>query len=912
MRTDQATTIHREAYQAPDYTVKQVELEFQLDAVCTRVSARMQVRRLGPPGSPLRFDGEEIALEQICIDGQTLRTDQFTIDESGDLHISAPTLAALAKSADHARFELRTVVTIAPERNTALSGLYQSGASLYTQCEAEGFRRITFFPDRPDVMARYSVTLHGARAQFPVLLCNGNLIEQGVAADGVQHWARWEDPFPKPSYLFALVAGNLVVHEETMRLGSGREALLQVWVEPGNLDKTAHAMQSLQQAIRWDEERFGLELDLDRYMIVAVSDFNMGAMENKGLNLFNSRYVFANPRIATDDDYFHITSVVGHEYFHNWTGNRVTCRDWFQLTLKEGLTVFRDQEFSSDLLATEAGTNLAGASARAVQRIDNVRVLRNQQFVEDAGPMAHPIRPDAYQEINNFYTATVYEKGAEVVRMLQTLLGRDGFRRGIDLYFQRHDGQAVTCDDFVAAMAHANGRDLSAFGRWYSTAGTPKVHAAGDWDAANSRFTLRLSQSLPPVPGRPAEAPTWALPIPIALGLVAPDGTDLIGTRIIELTEPQALVVFESVQARPVLSLGRGFSAPVEFVHAYTTADLAHLLEHDSDPFNRWEAAQRLAVTAILEALDGNSPQATAASAGTASATFIQALRTVLVHPDLDAGFKARVLSLPAEGYVAEQLSVVDPSALRRAREAVRRRVATELAPQWASLAQQAMRAGPYRPDANSAGRRALGNIALGMSVLANDLHMMALASEQVLHADNMTDRLGALHALGWAPAAARDAAIDAFERIYTDEPLALDKWFAHQAMLHRQPGDISVLDRVRALMHHPAFAARNPNRIRALIGSFCHGNLGEFHRPDGAGYEFWADQVADLDSVNPQIAARLARALDRWRKFTPQLQVLMAQALERVAESAQSPDVREIVTKALAAPPQAPQEHPK
>ena len=900
MRTDQPVTIRRSEYAPPTYTVDAVDLDFHLDCETTRVGASMSVTRLGPPGSPLRFAGDGPRLVEVEVDAHPLSGTEWEIGQDGALVLAPETLAKYCADPSGTHFQLRTLVEIAPAQNTALSGLYVSGQSLYTQCEAEGFRRITFFPDRPDVMARYRVTLRADRAQFPVLLSNGNLIDQGIERGGKLHWAQWEDPFPKPSYLFAVVAGGLVVHEERWQRRSGRDALLQVWVEPGNLDKTEHAMTSLKQAIRWDEARFGLELDLDRYMIVAVGDFNMGAMENKGLNLFNTRYVFANPRIATDDDYFNITSVVGHEYFHNWTGNRVTCRDWFQLTLKEGLTVFRDQEFSADLLAESASSDAMAASARAVQRIENVRFLRSQQFAEDAGPMAHPIRPDSYQEINNFYTVTVYEKGAEVIRMLQTLVGQEGFRRGMDLYFARHDGQAVACDDFVAAIADANERDLDQFKIWYETAGTPHVFARGRWDAAAKRYTLHLAQWLPAVAGRKAGAPDRPLHIPIAVGLLGADGYDLVGTQLVELTQAEQEVTFEGVGEEPVPSLGRGFSAPIVLDFPYRTRDLVHLIAFDKDPFNRWEASQRLAVTAIVSLLDG-VPGARIAGEDSPLDALVNVLRGILSDDNLAADFKAQMLSLPSEGYVAEQIGMVNPIGLREARDTVERHLAQHASAEWDRVWQATAPVGAYQPNPVAASRRALHNLALRMRILAGTCQAMAQASDQLLHADNMTDRLGALHALGRAPAAAREPAIDDFERLLSDEPLAMDKWFAHQAMLHHQTGDIAVLERVRTLTQHAAYSARNPNRVRALIGSFCHGNLAEFHRTDGAGYQFWIEQVLALDSINPQIAARLARALDRWRKFTPDLQQLMQEALQTVLSRADSPDVLEIVRKALA-----------
>jgi aminopeptidase N len=677
-------------------------------------------------------------------------------------------------------------------------------------------------------------------------------------------------------------------------------------------------MNSLVRSIRWDEQRFGLELDLDRFMIVAVGDFNMGAMENKGLNVFNTKYVFATPRIATDVDFANVESVVGHEYFHNWTGNRVTCRDWFQLTLKEGLTVFRDQEFSADVLAADSPTPTAAASARAVKRIEDVRVLRSAQFPEDAGPMAHPIRPESYQEINNFYTVTIYEKGAEVVRMLQTLVGRDGFRRGLDLYIARHDGQAVTCDDFVAAIADANGRDLTQFRRWYSQAGTPRLSITGRHDAQARTFTLDVAQACPPTPGQPAKEP---LHVPLAVGLIGPDGGDLPlrlagagvsadgdgavaagaqesapTTRVLDVTGPRQSFRFEGVTQAPVPSLLRDFSAPVIVEYPYTESELAFLAARDSDPFNRWEASQRLALRAML-AIVGGAP------AADASRTLLGALAAVLRDGQLDPAFRELVLTLPAEGVVAEQLPVVDPQRVREVRDGLRALIARELAADWAAAWRANAVTGPYRPDSVSAGRRALRNVALAYWVQTHDPQAFEAAAEQYAGADNMTDRQGALQALANSPAPQREAALAHFAREFADEPLAMDKWFMLQATMHRQPNDAPVLERVRGLMRHPAFSIRNPNKVRALVGSFCNGNLAEFHAADGSGYRFWAAQVAELDALNPQVAARIARALDRWRKFNPERQALMRAALEQVAaRPGLSGDVGEIVGKALAA----------
>ncbi|MCA3179827.1 MAG: aminopeptidase N [Burkholderiaceae bacterium] len=888
MRTDQPVTVRRLDYTPPDHLVDTIDLRFELDPQRTVVVATLAVRRRegAPAAAPLRLDGEALELLSAEIDGAPVPPSRLHATSDG-LTIDAPPAA----------FVLVTRVAIAPASNTELMGLYVSNGNFFTQCEAQGFRRITYFPDRPDVMARYTVELVADRARWPVLLSNGNLVESDALPDG-RHRATWVDPFPKPSYLFALVAGNLVAQEERISTRSGRDALLQVWVEPGNLDRTDHAMRSLVRSIRWDERRFGLELDLDRFMIVAVADFNMGAMENKGLNVFNTKYVFAHPRIATDTDFANVESVVAHEYFHNWTGNRVTCRDWFQLTLKEGLTVFRDQEFSADTMAESAPDEAGARSARAVKRIDDVRALRSLQFAEDAGPMAHPIRPDAYQAIDNFYTVTVYEKGAEVIRMLQTLVGRDGFAEGMALYFARHDGQAVTCEDFVAAIADANGRDLRQFRRWYAQAGTPRVRAEGGWDAGSKRYELVLSQWCPPSPGQPEKAPFH---IPVAVGLIGSDGRELAAATL-ELTDERQVFTFDGVDPGPaadgrrfvVPSLLRDFSAPVVLEHAADDEALAFLLAHDTDAFNRWEASQRLAVSAILRALRGEPVDR-------AAAAFVGALGRPLADDTLDPALRDQLLGLPSEGFVAEQLQVVDPVALRAARNSVRNAVARGLASTLHAIRDALRPSGPYSPDAASAGRRALRNSALALLVEAGVDGADALAAAQIAEADNMTDRLAALGALVQSASPRREAALADYARAFADEPLAMDKWFVLQATMHRQPGEAPVIERVRALTAHPAFSMRNPNKIRSLVTAFCTGNLAEFHAADCSGYAFWTEQVLALDGLNPQIASRLARAMDRWRKFEPARQAAMRAALERVASQARSPDVREIVGKALA-----------
>src|SRR5476649_1057260 len=871
--------IRRADYTPPAFLIDTVALEFDLVPERTVVRNTMRLRRNpdAAPAATLELLGEQMEFVGATLDGRPYADVRVT--ENG-----------LSVSNIPDAFELTLESVCNAAANTTLSGLYVSGGNFFTQCEAEGFRRITYFLDRPDVMATYTVTLRADKAAYPVLLSNGNLIEEGDLEDG-RHFARWEDPFKKPSYLFALVAGKLVKLEQRMKTGSGKEKLLQVWVEPHDLDKTQHAMDSLVHSIEWDERRFGLELDLDRFMIVAVSDFNMGAMENKGLNIFNTKYVLANPETATDVDFSNIEAVVGHEYFHNWTGNRVTCRDWFQLSLKEGLTVFRDQEFSADMIGTDSG--------RAVTRIDQVRTLRNAQFPEDAGPMSHPVRPDSFVEINNFYTVTVYEKGAEVVRMYQTLVGRDGFRKGMDLYFERHDGQAVECDDFRAAMADANGRDLAQFERWYSQAGTPVVKAVTHYDAAAQTFELVLSQSCPASAGQPAKLPFH---IPVAVGLLDAQGRDMAltldgyqkgsTTLILELTEAEQRYLFTHVSEKPTPSLLRDFSAPVILDYAYTDADLLHLFSHDSDPVNRWEAGQRLAMARLLKL--------TAAVASGAKLalddTFIAAQRAVLSDDALDPAFRELALILPSETIVAEQMDVVDPQAIHTARQFMRRTLGAALKPELLAQYHANQTPGAYSPDAASAGKRALKNLALSYLLIAPQAAELKLAQKQVDSATNMTDRAAALVALIHS---GKDAGkhLQAFYRDFEHDPLVVDKWFAIQASAPTT--DVAA---VRTLMQHPAFTLKNPNRARSLIFSFTNGNPSQFHAADGSAYDFWAEHVIKLDALNPQVAARLARSMDRWRRYAPALQVHMRHALEKVASSAKlSNDVLEVVSKALA-----------
>jgi aminopeptidase N len=880
MRTDTPQTIYRKDYTPPSYLVDTVELGFDLDPARTIVANRMTMRR-NPDSAQREIElyGENLELVALRMNGKLLSDKDYRIEG---------TLLTIPDTPEEVTLEIETICV--PEQNTTLNGLYTSNGSFYTQCEAEGFRAITYFPDRPDVMAVFTVMLRADKDKYPVLLSNGNLVEEGDLGDG-RHYAKWEDPFKKPSYLFALVAARLVCQEETFRLKDGRDALLQVWVEDGNLDKTDYAMQSLKKSIRWDEERWDLELDLDRFMIVAVGDFNMGAMENKGLNIFNTKYVLANPRVATDVDFQGIEAVVGHEYFHNWTGNRVTCRDWFQLSLKEGLTVFRDQEFSADMIGTDSG--------RAVNRIDQVRTLRQAQFPEDAGPMAHPVRPDSFVEINNFYTVTVYEKGAEVVRMYQTLLGRDGFKKGMDLYFERHDGQAVTVDDFRRAMADANDRDLTMFDRWYSQAGTPVVRAETRYDESARTYTITFFQSCPATPGQASKFPFH---IPIAVGLLGADGKDMpltIGgehlgnTAVLELVESEQTFVFENVPEQPTPSILRDFSAPIVLDYNYGDADLLHLFNNDSDAVNRWEAGQRLAMGRLLK-LTG---EAGVGAPLLLDDTFLLAMGKMLTDESLDPAFREQALLLPSEGMVADQIEVVNPMSIHLARQFMRANIGARLRTELLAQYEANQTPGEYSPDWLSAGKRALKNLCLAYLTAAQDEEGLALAQKQFDEAGNMTDRVAALSALLHARAPGADDALQRFYDEFEDDALVIDKWFAMQAS-----AAITDVAAVRTLMRHPAFNLRNPNRARSLISSFCAGNPVQFHAPDGSGYAFWAEQVITLDGLNPQVASRLARAMDRWRRFTPELQEHMKKALQQVAgQQRLSNNVREVVGKALA-----------
>ncbi|TXH88359.1 MAG: aminopeptidase N [Rhodoferax sp.] len=890
------TVIRREAYAAPAYLVDTVDLTFDLDPAKTRVLNKMALRRNpNVAAQPLRLHGEDLNLARVLVNGAGT---SFKMDGS--------TLVLENLPEGNEPFALEIFTTCAPAKNTKLMGLYVSNDSFFTQCEAEGFRRITYFLDRPDVMAAYTVTLRADKAQYPVLLSNGNLVDQGELEDG-RHFAKWVDPHKKPSYLFALVAGQLVAREQRITSRAGKEHLLQVFVRPGDLDKTEHAMNSLMASVAWDEARFGLPLDLERFMIVATSDFNMGAMENKGLNIFNTKYVLANQATATDVDFGNIESVVGHEYFHNWTGNRITCRDWFQLSLKEGLTVFRDQEFSQDLCADP--------SARAVKRIEDVRVLRTAQFPEDAGPMAHPVRPDSYIEINNFYTVTIYEKGAEVVRMMQTLVGRDGFRKGTDLYFARHDGQAVTCDDFAQAIADANpdselAKRLDQFKRWYSQAGTPRVAAQGVYNPEAQTYTLHFSQSCAATPDQAVKEP---FVIPVSLGLVGNtsgaalplqvEGQSTVSTtHLLVLSQAQQSITFTGVTEQPVPSILRGFSAPVILDCDYSDEELLSLLAHDADAFNRWEAGQRLLLRSAIKAIAAPGDSMRANPLNDAQ---IVAMRNVLRSPQLDAAFKELVLTLPSETYIAEQLDVVDPQCIHAVREAMREQLAEALQADWEWAFEAHKDNGAYRPDPVSSGRRALAGMALSYLCLAatrsGDSVWPGKTLQRFKDANNMTDRFNALQALVGSGHALAAQALARFHAQFKNEELVLDKWFALQGGTCDRGGQ--VLPAVRQLMLHPDFHIKNPNRARSLIFSYCSANPGAFHRQDAAGYVFWAERVLELDAINPQVAARLARALDRWKRLAEPYRSAAREALVRVSGKADlSNDVREVVDRALSA----------
>ncbi|WP_227106997.1 aminopeptidase N [Chromobacterium rhizoryzae] len=866
---------YRNDYAAPAFLIDRVDLSFDIEDDATRVHARLVVTRNDKAvrQDDLVLDGSA-ALVAVTLDGERLGEGGYALADD------QLTVRGVPDS-----FILEVETEIDPAANTSLMGLYASNGNLFTQCEPEGFRKITYYLDRPDVMAKFTTTIMADKHKFPVLLSNGNKVGEGMV-DKKRHWVKWVDPYKKPSYLFALVAGKLTALKDKFVTMRGREVALEIWTEPADQDKTQHAMESLKHSMKWDEQRFGLEYDLDIYMIVAVGDFNMGAMENKGLNVFNTKYVLARKDTATDADFQGVERVIGHEYFHNWTGNRVTCRDWFQLSLKEGLTVFRDQEFGADM------------SSRAVKRIEDVKGLRAHQFPEDAGPTSHPIRPDSYIEMNNFYTMTVYEKGAEVVRMYHTLLGEAGFRKGMDLYFKRHDGQAVTCDDFRAAMADANDVDLGQFGLWYSQAGTPVLSVSGRYDSVARSYTLNVRQSCPATPGQEQKQPFH---IPLALGLVGADGADLPlrmegeaeaqgGTRVLDVKAAEQSFTFVDVPAEPVPSLLRGFSAPVKLDFDWRDDQLAFLMANDSDSFSRWEAGQTLAERLFKQLLT------TLAAGGELKLpeTFVSAFRAVLKDHVADPAFKALMLALPSEAEILEMVEAADPASIHQVRDFVLDELAQALRGEWRE-AYELSQTRDYKPQ--DAGKRDLKNRALAMLNRLDDAWPAEAASKQCQEADNMTDQMGAMLALRDRDGAERDDCFTAFAARWQGDALVMDKFFMLVAS-SQLPG---TLEHVQAAMQHPAFTLKNPNKARALIGTFG-ANMALFHAADGSGYRFLADQVLALDAINPQVASRIVNAFRRLKKLEPARQALMREQLQRLAGQTLSKDVYEIVSKILEA----------
>jgi aminopeptidase N len=849
------TAIRREDYRPPDWLVPEIRLDFALDADRTIVRATLEVVRNGDHDRPLRLDGDELKLLSVKADGDH-RTDgsQLVVETSGD------------------RATVETEVEISPAANTKLMGLYASGGMLCTQCEAEGFRRITFFPDRPDVLSKYTVRMEGDSKAFPILLSNGNCVAKGEADNG-RHWAEWQDPFPKPSYLFALVAGDLKANRDSFTTMSGRKVDLFIWVREADLPKTSHAMDSLKLAMAWDEKVYGREYDLDLFNIVAVSDFNMGAMENKSLNIFNSAYVLADQETATDGDFDNISRVVAHEYFHNWSGDRVTCRDWFQLSLKEGFTVFRDQSFGADI------------GSPAVKRIEDVRVLRAAQFPEDAGPLAHPVRPDSYIEIGNFYTATVYNKGAEVIRMLATVLGPDKFRAGTDLYFERHDGEAATCDDFVKALEDGSGVDLTPFKIWYSQAGTPKIAARLDYDPQAKTATLHLDQRVDPTPGQPIKQ---AMPIPLRTALIGESsGAEIRAERLIVLDKPSDAIRFDNVVEPPLLSINRGFSAPIVMNAERKPGELERLAQSDTDPFARYEAIQDIMMRALVAGARGERSNSDAV---------IEAVAATLRSNSLDAAFKAEAILLPSEALIADRMDVVDPDAIHASRDALRRSLGQALSSDLLA-AHRADGASGHDLSPAAKGIRRLRTVALGLISASDEGQGVSLAKAQYDAADNMTDRQGALAILVSLDAPERQQALDAFYARFHEDALVLDKWFALQAAAQRP----DTVDQVLKLEKHPDFTIGNPNRLRSLAGQFG-ANQWAFHSADGRGYRFLADMILAADRINPQVAARMVPAFGRWKRFEPKRAALMKAELERIVGTAGlSKDVFEQASKSLA-----------
>lgn len=871
--------IFRSDYKPFEYAIESVRLEFNVHDTETLVKATLRLERSAgvEAGTPMFLHGEDLSLRGVDINGSQL-------EEGKDFELTEEGFTLLQPPAD--AFILTSTVAIKPHENTQLSGLYQSSGNLCTQCEAEGFRRITYFPDRPDVMTSYSVRVEADKKKFPLLLSNGNEVSAGDAADG-RHWAEFVDPFVKPSYLFALVAGDLAGIEDSFTTMSGRKVRLAIWSERENIDQLDWAMQSLKDSMEWDERTYGLEYDLDVYHIVAVNDFNMGAMENKGLNVFNTACVLAKPSTATDADYERVQGVVAHEYFHNWSGNRVTCRDWFQLTLKEGLTVFRDQHFSSDM------------TSEAVKRIEDVRIMRSAQFLQDSGPMAHPIRPESYIAMDNFYTVTVYNKGAEVIRMYKTLVGVEGFRKGMDLYFERHDGCAVTCDDFRAAMADANGLDLTQFERWYTQAGTPVVAASGKYDAESKRYTLTLSQSTKPTPGQAEKAPFL---VPVETALLLADGSLFKPAEVLQLTQAEQRFVFDGVPSEPVPSLLRGFSAPVRLQLDRSDEQLTFLAANDDDPFNRWDASQQIATRVLLGIAEKLADPSTDAEGITLPPSFVDAFRSTLTDCTLDPSLKAYSLGLPDYTTLSQEMAVVDPDALLGALKLARRQLASCLRADFEGLyaGLEPAEGAPFDISAASVGRRRLRNTCLSYLAKLGDEVSNALCVSQFKGASCMTESIAAAAALASLPGAERDEVLGAFyaRAEANKEALVINKWFSIQAMAD-SPDALQV---VRGLMEHEAFDASNPNRVRAVVQTFASANPGAFHAADGSGYDFIADMVIDIDKKNPQVAARLANSFGQWRRYKGDRQALMEAALKRIkATPALSKDTFEIASRSLA-----------
>ena len=880
-----ASITYRKDYKEPAFRIDSIKLVFDLDPVVSSVYNTMKITPLDPSrGEDLVLDASDLELGSIHENGLLLPDTRYTLTEDSlVVHgIRQPVTLAISN-----KFH--------PQSNTLLSGIYMSNGNFMSQCESQGFRRITYFPDHPDMLTKFTVDIRADKEKYPVLLSNGNLKEQGDMANG-RHHAVWEDPSLKPCYLFALVAGKFVKREEKIQLASGRDCLLQVWVEPQNADKTAWTMECIKKAFRWEEERWGLEYDLDRFMLVATDDFNFGAMENKGLNIFNTRCVLATPETATDADFARIESVVGHEYFHNWTGDRVTLRDWFQLTLKEGLTVFRDQEFSRDLLG----------NAAAIKRIEDVRQLRARQFPEDAGPMAHPIRPEQYREINNFYTMTVYEKGAEIYRMLQTMLGKEQFKAGLRLYLEKNDGKAAICEDFINAMAQANERDLGQFFLWYSQAGTPRVKVRSYWDPEAHTYTLVANQSTPATPGHSQKSPFL---IPIAVGLVSPTGEDIPlqleneegpagTTRVLELKDEENEWTFVNIDSCPIPSLLRDFSAPVILEYPYTPDELLFLARHDSDPFNRWEALNRLMTKELNDLTDavelGEKPEV--------DRSLLSAFEQTLTDESLAPAFRAQMLALPSEKMIAEGRILIDPDAIREARNLLKAAIGRRYSSLLMRIVESHQTPGEYSPDTENAGKRALKNLAYSYLLAGGNTKALLAIRNQFEHANNLTDKIAALTAVVNSPSPAKLSMLVDAAKQWHGNPLLINKWLTVQATAIAQPGEVPVLKRVRELMDSGAFSIRNPNSVYALVLGFFS-NEAEFHKPDGSGYRFWLEMLQKLCEINEFVAARLARALDHWKRYTPDRARQMYDVLKLAEKIPNLPaGVSEIIEKSLGA----------